>query len=102
MASDKPGTSTYTPKWVLTNKDSDYVIQLFGTRTRAAAESFIARHRLGEQAAVMALEHEGAPWFVVVHGLFADRAAAKSAIAALEGDLAGRGAWPRSIASLRE
>ncbi len=97
-----PASPAYSAKWVLTQPDKSFVIQLFGVRDRAAAERFIRSAGLSDKAAVFDLEHEAAPWYVVALGHFPDRAAARAAIAALPAPLRASGPWARSVASLRE
>jgi DamX protein len=87
---------------VLTNNDSRYVIQLFGARSRESVATFRRRHGLEGRTAVFELSHEGAPWYVLVFGLYDDRAAAARAIAALPAAQRSAGAWPRSVGSLRK
>lgn len=56
----------YTSEWVLTQPDDSYVIQVFGSQERAAAERFIrASGGHPEGAAVFELRRDGAPWYVV-------------------------------------
>ena len=92
----------YSRKWVLTQSDEHYVLQLFGSREQAAARRFIAAHQLDSAAAVFELEHQGGPWFVVVTGMFASRDAARAAAASLPASLRATGAWPRTVATLRK
>ncbi|MEQ8662425.1 MAG: SPOR domain-containing protein [Gammaproteobacteria bacterium] len=94
--------SEYSEKWVLTHADHYYVIQLFGARTRAAAEAFRRRHALAARSAVLERSHEGAPWYVLIAGLYPDRAAAARAVARLPAAQRSAGAWPRTVASLRK
>ncbi len=95
-------STDYTSEWVLTNADARYVIQLFGARSRDAVATFRRRHGLDGRTAVFELTHENAPWYVLVYGLYADRAAAARAIAALPAAQRSAGAWPRSVGSLRK
>jgi DamX protein len=96
-------SQAYTPKWVLTQKPGAYVVQVFGGSTRAAAEKFLrGQPALRGRAAVLDLARDGAPWHVVVWGLFSDRAAAVAAIATLPGAVRATGPWPRTVGSLTE
>lgn len=107
-APPKPGKQReeiqpYTTKWVLTQKAGAYVVQVFGSSTREAAEKFLHGHAaLAGRAAIVELQRKGAPWYVVVWGLFADRDSAAAAIAALPAAVKGAGPWPRTVASLNE
>lgn len=99
--SEAPETNSYSGKWVLTQPETYYVIQLFGSRERTAARRFIRQHGLTDKATVFALSLEGAPWYVVVSGVYPHREAAGIAIEALPQSLRPTGAWPRTIASLK-
>lgn len=97
-----PATPSYTPEWLLTNPDNSYVIQLFGLRNAASARRFIERHQLQAQATVLTLEHNAAPWYVVVYGHYPDKARALAAIEALDPALSAHGAWARPVGSLKK
>ena len=90
-------------KWVLTQDDASYVIQVFGSKEREAAERFVTREGPpAGRAATIEVERDGAPWFVVVVGHYANRDAARAAIADLAANLRRHGPWARSVASLRD
>ena len=99
---DSEISSAYNSKWLLTQKSSNYVIQLFGTSQRPNAEKFLREHELSKQAAIFELEHADKPWYVAVTGLYPDRASALNAISALDRSLFGSKPWPRSIGSLHK
>ncbi|MGE0486608.1 MAG: SPOR domain-containing protein [Gammaproteobacteria bacterium] len=101
---NKPHESqAYNAKWVLTQKPGAYVVQVFGGSTRAAAEKYLrGQGALRGRAAVLDLRRNGAPWHVVVWGLFPDRNAAAAAIATLPAAVRAAGPWPRSVGSLTE
>ena len=86
--------------WLRTQDPRHYVIQLVGTRNRAAAGRFLDTHRLGERGAWFATTHQGQPWYVVVYGVYPDRAAARAAIEDLPAVLRAGSPWPRSVASI--
>lgn len=101
----KPAASTdetlYTAKWLKRQKPQHYVIQLFGSRDRAATTRFIRDHGLSEKATVLEVKLKGAPWFVVVTGLYTARTAANSAIRAMPAPLARQKPWPRAVSTLK-
>ena len=100
---ETPETNSYSDKWVLTQSDESYVIQVFGARDRAAAEAFSAPYSdLRGRVAVLAITHQGAPWYVVVTGLYPGRDAARAAIGGLSDALQAHGPWARSVASLKK
>lgn len=101
----KPAASTdetlYSAKWLKRQKPQHYVIQLFGSRDRAATTRFIRDHGLSEKATVLEVKLKGAPWFVVVTGLYTTRTAANSAIRAMPAPLTRQKPWPRAVSALR-
>jgi DamX protein len=90
----------YTAGWLQEQPAGAYVIQLFGSGDRSAAERFIRDNGLAQKAAVAALQRGGGRWYVVVSGLYPDRAQAVAALRALPSTLAQHKPWPRTIASL--
>ena len=91
----------YSPKWLKRQKPEHYVIQLFGSRDRAATSRFIREHGLAEKAAVIEVKLKRAPWFVVVTGLYTTRIAANSAIHAMPAPLTRQKPWPRAVSTLK-
>ncbi len=91
----------YSTKWLKRQKPEHYVIQLFGSRDRAATTRFIRVHGLAEKATVLEVKLKQAPWFVVVTGLYTTRAAANSAIQAMPAPLARQKPWPRAVSTLK-
>ncbi len=93
--------SFYSSSWVKRQKPQSFVVQLFGSRERAATARFIREHRIGEKATVVEVKLKGAPWYVVVTGLYTSRSAATSAIRALPAPLLKGKPWPRAVATLK-
>lgn len=93
--------SLYSAKWLKRQNPQHYVIQLFGSRERAATTRFIRDHGLGEKATVLEVKLKQAPWFVVVTGLYTSRTAANSAIHAMPAPLAKQQPWPRAVSTLK-
>ena len=91
----------YSSSWVKRQKPQSFVVQLFGSRDRAATTRFIRDHRLGEKATVVEQKLKGAPWYVVVTGLYTTRSAASSAIRAMPPALAKQKPWPRAVSTLK-
>lgn len=91
----------YSAKWVLTQPAESYVVQLFGVRERAGAVRFLRDNPSARPAAIVELTHEGAPWYVVVHGHYPDRDSARAAIQTLPPRLAAFRPWARPVQSLR-
>ncbi|MBT8447736.1 MAG: SPOR domain-containing protein, partial [Gammaproteobacteria bacterium] len=87
--------------WLLKQPGDSYSLQLFGARNRAAAAKFVATHRHADLWLLTA-RHQGAPWYVVLYGLYPDRDSARRAIAGLPAGLRQSEPWARPVSSLRE
>jgi DamX protein len=96
-----PAPARYSLAWLNTQAPSGYVLQLFGVRDRAAAVGFINSRKIEGNSAILTTQHEGAPWYVVVYGYYADRAAAQAAIAQLPRALGDLSPWARPLGSLK-
>lgn len=95
------GRSFYSSAWVKRQKPQSFVVQLFGSRDRAATTRFIRDHGIGEKATVVEVKLNGAPWYVVVTGLYTTRSAATMAIRAMPSPLAKQQPWPRAVSTLK-
>lgn len=100
-ADSDDGKSFYSSAWVKRQKPQSFVVQLFGSRDRAATSRFIREHGLGEKATVVEVKLKGAPWYVVITGLYTTRSAAQSAIRAMPAPLVKQKPWPRAVATLK-
>ncbi len=79
---------------------SGWVLQLVGTTNRSNLDRFITEYDLSEVTfAVATTEMEGAPWYILLLGVYGDREAAVSVRDSLPFEL--QSAWPRQIASVR-
>jgi len=92
----------YTADWVRRQDKRSFVIQLFGSHSRSAADKFVSQNRLADRAAILDLVHDGRPWYVVVYGLYPQRSAASQAIAGLSAALRAGRPWPRAVSELRK
>ena len=86
--------------WLLQQPATRYTLQLLGVQKEVAAKRFIRRQQTRENMAYFRTLRENRPWYVVVYGLYPDRAAALAARSRLPGQLGEGGAWPRSLASI--
>ncbi|MCP4284451.1 MAG: AAA family ATPase [Gammaproteobacteria bacterium] len=88
--------------WLLKQSPKSYTLQLIGVGDEQAVAVFIKRHRLRGKAAYFRTKRNGRPWFPVLYGLYSSRDAAVAARSKIPRSLAGRGIWPRSIASVQQ
>ncbi len=87
--------------WLKQQPQGNYVVQLYATYQRSSAEQFIAQHKLGARANVIATVRDGKTWYVVVYGSYADRTRARNAIGGLPDGVRRLSPWVRKIADLR-
>ena len=101
LAQPSRDETIYSATWLKRQKPQHYVIQLFGSRERAATTRFIRDHGLTDRATVLEVKLKQAPWFVVVTGLYTNRTAANAAIHAMPAPLARQKPWPRAVSTLK-
>ncbi len=103
-AATAPGKSQvgHDLDWLRQRDPSNYVIQLLGARDASAVRKFVDNHQLGVKGAWYVTSHENKPWYVVVYGMYPDRASARAAIKTLPEALQAGSPWPRSVASVVE
>jgi DamX protein len=77
--------------------DRRIVLQLIGFFSRDLMDAFIERSSLPPQVYSMRETFRGRPWFVLIHSLYPDRAAAREAVASLPPDLAQLDLWVREL-----
>ena len=100
-AENNDSTATrYSLAWIRAQKPQSYVVQFFGSRSRDNATAFLSRVGTLKNVVVAEIEHQESPWFVVLHGHFADLNAAREAISALPAALKAFSPWPRRVSSL--
>jgi len=75
-------------------------LQLFATRERERARDF--QEGVERETRLLAVERDGAPWYLVVTGTWADREAARAAVPELPAELRELGPWPRPTDELAD
>lgn len=88
--------------WYRQQAADRYVLQLLGSRSREAAQGFIAAHPALADLHYFETLHEGKPWFVVTQGAYAGRQQAQQAVAQLPEALRKQNPWPRTVASIQQ
>lgn len=86
--------------WLWSQPPGHYTLQLLGTRTEASIRAFIDRHTLQGKAVYYRTAKDGDPWYVLVYGVYPDRAAADQARVALAPDLRKARPWARDFAGI--
>lgn len=86
--------------WLWDQDPGHFTLQLIAGRNADAVRAFIDRHKLRGQAVFYQTHREGEPWYVVVLGNHADRAAALAAREQLPAPLREQSPWPRPFSDI--
>ncbi|MDZ7661613.1 SPOR domain-containing protein [Thiohalophilus sp.] len=101
---DKPVPHSATLRahtaWLWDQDPDAYTLQLIAGSNEPAIQDFIDHHALRGEAVFYQTRRKGNPWFVVVLGRHADRAAALAAREALPATLREQAPWPRAFADI--
>jgi len=88
--------------WIAKQDPQRYTVQLIGAGNEAAVVQFIRNYHLGPQAAYFAqVRNNGKPWYTVIYGSFADRQAARQALARLPAAVDRAKPWIRRFDALQ-
>ncbi len=89
--------------WLLKQPAGSQTLQLFGVRTRGAADRYRAQHGILTQSVVLTGMLDRRPLYLVVCGGYPTRQAAQAAVSRLPASVRGSSKpWVRSIGSLRQ
>ncbi|WP_408599536.1 SPOR domain-containing protein [Pseudomonas sp. PLMAX] len=86
--------------WYAGQAPGNYVVQILGTSSETAAQSFVKEQ--GGEYRYFKKVLNGKPLYVITYGNFANRDAAVSAIKALPAKVQAGKPWPRSVASVQQ
>ncbi|MEO4012372.1 SPOR domain-containing protein [Pseudomonas rossensis] len=86
--------------WYAGQAPGNYVVQILGTSSEAAAQSFVKEQ--GGEYRYFKKVLNGKPLYVITYGSFANRDAALSAIKALPAKVQAGKPWPRTVASVQQ
>ena len=86
--------------WYAGQPTSNYVVQILGTSSEAAAQNFVKEQ--GGEYRYFKKVLNGKPLYVITYGNFANRDAAVSAIKALPAKVQAGKPWPRTVASVQQ
>ncbi|EJM66146.1 sporulation related protein, partial [Pseudomonas sp. GM49] len=86
--------------WYAGQAPGNYVVQILGTSSETAAQSFVKEQ--GGEYRYFKKVLNGKPLYVITYGNFANRDAAVSAIKALPAKVQAGKPWPRTVASVQQ
>ncbi len=102
VAKTSSSRATKDTAWVWSQNPAHYTIQLAGAGDEAAIEVVMQGSSLsGEQAVVQTLRN-GKPWYALIFGRFANKAAAQGAAARLPAAVKKAGPWIRPFSALQD
>lgn len=87
--------------WLKQQSPGAVTLQVLGVSNEASLKRFLDQHKLPGPMAYFHTTRNGKPWFVLVHGVYPDRDAAKAAVAALPEVLRKGSPWPRTFESIQ-
>ncbi|WP_426150449.1 AAA family ATPase [Pseudomonas sp. DC3000-4b1] len=97
---EKPVSKATGGNWYTAQAPSSYVVQIFGTSSESAAQSYVREQ--GGEYRYFKKTLQGKPLFVVTYGSFPNRAAAVAAIKNLPAKVQAGKPWPRTVASVQQ
>ncbi|KJZ47077.1 AAA family ATPase [Pseudomonas fluorescens] len=86
--------------WYAGQAPGNYVVQILGTSSETAAQSFVKEQ--GGEYRYFKKVLNGKPLYVITYGNFANRDAAVTAIKALPAKVQAGKPWPRTVASVQQ
>ena len=89
-------------EWVLRQPPGAWTVQVLGASRREAVERFARTHRFPPgPLAWLETRRAGRPWFVLLHGRYPSREAARAAVRRLPDTVRRAGPWPRRYGELQ-
>ena len=87
--------------WVNKQSSSAYTIQVLGSRSEETAIKYIDKTRASISLLYIESTYKGGPWFVVISGIYSDKAAARKALTSLPSAVKKQKPWLRSVKGLQ-
>jgi TPR repeat protein len=98
---DGPGLDLKREEWILGQDPEHFVVQLAAVREESRVQLFIDQNDLRGELAYFRFLRDGATWYALIYGVFADTAAAKTSIASLPEKLRNDSPWIRKLATVQ-
>jgi len=88
--------------WLQQQPPDTWTLQILGAREPATLANFVKQHQLGNNTAWYTTDLKGRPWYVLVHGFYSDREAARQSIQWLPASIQQARPWAKSLASVQQ
>jgi DamX protein len=88
-------------QWIRAQPGSRFTLQLFATSNREQREKFLRQQEHRERFATFQTRRDGAVWYIVTYGSYADRVEAEAAAKSLPTSFGGVKPWIRTFASVQ-
>ena len=99
---EEVGTGAPDPEQSLIAGGDLYALQLIGFFNRKSLDEFVTREGLPARVYSIQRTYRGRPWYVVIHSLHDDYAAAEEELARLPADLVELNPWIRPLSEVAE
>jgi len=98
-----PRGQPHREDWLLQQPPGAFTLQLLGSRDEASITHFIQRYALEpDKTAYYRGRYKNAEWYVLLYGIYPDKAAALAARSALPDKVQKGKPWPRSLKSVQD
>ena len=101
-ATQAPLAQSAAEKRVMAWPDDQYTLQVMAAGQQASLEAFIRRQANRDQLRLVSVMRNNQPWYIVVVGVYATSASARSAIQSLPQSQVNAGPWPRKISAIKQ
>jgi DamX protein len=101
-ASQATAPATGGDNWYRSQQPNRYVLQVLGSRSRAAAIDFIAKNSGVAELRFFQTTYQGEPWFVVTQGSYSGRQQAQQGVSTLPASMRSANPWPRSVGDIQK
>jgi DamX protein len=87
--------------WLMRQSPERYTLQLFGTSSLNRMVTYVNRQQDISEFALLTIERDGEPWYIVTYGLFSTPGAARTAAENLPSSVGRVDPWVRRVESVQ-
>jgi len=100
-AADKAAIPRRTLSWVRSQPSGSWTIQVLGSLSEETAHSFLGMGLDKKDYFYVKSSYQGQDWYVVLHGVYSNKEAARAALTSLPAEIRDAGAWIRSLTGVQ-